>query len=50
MKKTAESAVATLLKNKTLNLRRGDSDEFSFGRIAFGLPALDTLTGGGIPR
>ena len=50
MKKTAESAVETLLKNKTLNLRRGDSDEFSFGRIAFGLPALDTLTGGGIPR
>ena len=50
MKKTAESAVEALLKNKALNLRRGDSDEFSFGRIAFGLPALDTLTGGGIPR
>lgn len=50
MKQTAEEAIEQLLKSKTLNLMRGDSDEFSFGRIAFGIPALDTLTGGGIPK
>ena len=50
MKKTAEEAIDSLLKSKSLNLMRGDSDEFSFGRIAFNIPALDTLTGGGIPK
>ena len=50
MEKTNEQAIETLLKSKNLNLKRGDSDDFSFGRIAFGIPALDTLTGGGIPK
>ena len=50
MKETSEQAVEKLLSSKSLNLLRGDSDEFSFGRIAFGIPALDTLTGGGIPK
>tara|TARA_B100001750_G_scaffold202632_1_gene178007 strand:+ start:136 stop:1077 length:942 start_codon:yes stop_codon:yes gene_type:complete len=50
MKRTAEEAIEQLLKTKNLNVLRGDSDEFSFGRIAFGIPALDTLTGGGIPK
>lgn len=50
MKQTAEEAIEQLLKSKSLNALRGDSDEFSFGRIAFGIPALDTLTGGGIPK
>ena len=50
MEKTNEEAIETLLKSKNLNLMRGDSDDFSFGRIAFGIPALDTLTGGGIPK
>ena len=50
MKNTPEDAIESLLKNKNLNLTRGDSDEFSYGRIAFGIPALDTLTGGGIPK
>ena len=50
MKPTAEEAIEQLLKSKSLNALRGDSDEFSFGRIAFGIPALDTLTGGGIPK
>ena len=26
------------------------SNVFDYGRIAFGIPALDTLTGGGIPK
>ena len=50
MKNTPEEAVESLLKNKNLNLIRGNSDEFSYGRIAFGIPALDTLTGVGIPK
>ena len=50
MEKTNEEAIETLLKSKNLNLMRGDSDDFSFGRIAFGIPALDNLTGGGIPK
>tara|TARA_R110000824_G_scaffold14552_5_gene61801 strand:- start:8521 stop:9462 length:942 start_codon:yes stop_codon:yes gene_type:complete len=50
VKNTSEDAIESLLKNKNLNLMRGDSDEFSYGRIAFGIPALDTLTGGGIPK
>ena len=50
MKQTAEEAIEQLLKSKSMNILRGDSDDFSFGRIAFGIPALDTLTGGGIPK
>ena len=50
MKQTAEEAIEQLLKSKSLNALRGDSADFSFGRIAFGIPALDTLTGGGIPK
>ena len=50
MKNTAEEAVAQLLGNKSLNLMRGNSDDFQFGRIAFGIPSLDALTGGGIPK
>ena len=50
MKETSEQAVEKLLSSKSLNLLRGASDAFSFGRIAFGIPALDTLTGGGIPK
>ena len=50
MKNTAEEAISQLLGNKKLNLVRGNSNEFQIGRISFGIPALDTLTGGGIPR
>jgi len=50
MKNTAEEAISQLLGNKKLNLLRGNSDDFHFGRISFGIPSLDTLTGGGIPR
>ena len=50
MKNTAEEAVSQLLGNKNLHLLRGNSDDFQFGRISFGIPSLDVLTGGGIPR
>jgi recombination protein RecA len=50
MKNSAEEVIESLLQNKTMNLRRGDSDEFSFGRIPFNIPVLDNLTGGGIPK
>ena len=46
----AEDVIESLLQNKTMNLRRGDSDDFSFGRIPFNIPVLDNLTGGGIPK
>ena len=35
---------------KKLGLLRGDSTEFDYLRIPFGIPALDRLTGGGIPK
>ena len=50
MKDTAEKAIQDLLKDKNLNLTMGDSNVFDYGRIPFGIPALDTLTGGGIPK
>jgi len=50
MKDNAEKAIQDLLKDKNLNLTLGDSNVFDYGRIPFGIPALDTLTGGGIPK
>ena len=50
MKKTAEEAIAQLLKDKDLNLQLGNSNSFEYGRIPFNIPALDQLTGGGIPK
>ena len=50
MKKNAEDAIQQLLKNKNLNLQMGDSTSFDCGRIPFDIPALDQLTGGGIPK
>ena len=49
MEKTAEEAIQKLLATNT-SLMRGDADAFNYGRIAFGIPALDKLTGGGIPK
>ena len=42
--------VQSLLKNDKLGLVRGDSPEFAYTRIPFGIPALDKITGGGIPK
>jgi len=50
MKKTAEEAINQLLKDKDLNLRLGNSEAFDYDRIPFNIPALDKLTGGGIPK
>ena len=50
MKNTAEDVINQLLGDKDLELRRGSSTEFDYGRIPFGIPALDRLTGGGIPK
>ena len=50
MKKTAEEAIQQLLKDKDLNLQLGNSDSFDYGLIPFDIPALDQLTGGGIPK
>jgi len=50
LKHTAEDVINQLLGDKDLDLRRGSSSEFSYGRIPFGIPALDRLTGGGIPK
>ena len=50
MKNTADEVIAQLLGDKKLNLQRGNSDSFNYTRIPFGIPALDNLTGGGIPK
>jgi len=49
MKNSAEEVIQDLLGSK-LNLHRGSDDSFLYSRIPFGIPALDTLTGGGIPK
>jgi len=47
--KSADEAIAKLLKsNKSLQL--GNSNSFDYERIPFGIPVLDKLTGGGIPK
>ena len=50
MKNTADEVIAQLLGDKKLNLQKGNSDSFNYTRIPFGIPALDKLTGGGIPK
>ena len=47
--KMQDDAINRLLKNNK-SLRLGNSNEFDYERIAFGIPALDKLTGGGIPK
>ena len=42
--------VQSLLKDDKLGLVRGTSTDFAYTRIPFGIPALDKLTGGGIPK
>lgn len=50
MKDNADQVIEQLLAKKNLNLFRGNNTEFAYDRIPFGIPALDTLTGGGIPK
>tara|TARA_R100000789_G_C3015561_1_gene152353 strand:- start:989 stop:1930 length:942 start_codon:yes stop_codon:yes gene_type:complete len=49
IKETTEEAIESLLKNSS-SLMRGNNLELNYGRIEFGIPALDKLTGGGIPK
>ena len=50
MKHSAEEVIEDLLKTTKLNFHRGSDDSFLYSRIPFGIPALDHLTGGGIPK
>ena len=50
MQNSAEQVIEQLLGNKDTGLKRGNSETFSYGRIPFGIPQLDALTGGGIPK
>ena len=50
MKEHAQEVITQLLGNKKLNIHRGNSDLFHYDKIPFGIPALDKLTGGGIPK
>ena len=49
MKKTSAEVIKDLLKNNK-NLQLGDSVGLEYNRIPFNIPALDKLTGGGIPN
>ena len=48
MKDKAEDVIKQLLKSK--HFKSGDSEDFGYERIKFNIPALDKLTGGGIPK
>jgi recombination protein RecA len=50
MEKDSEKIINELLKNKKLNLFRGDDKEFEYSKIPFEIPALDRLTAGGIAK
>ena len=50
MKEKAEEVFEQLLSKKHLNLFRGNNKTFDYDKIPFGIPALDSLTGGGIPK
>ena len=50
MKDSAQEVIQDLLKGTKLNIHRGSDDSFLYSRIPFGIPALDNLTGGGIPK
>ena len=45
-----DDIVQKLLNDDKLSLSRGSSPEFGYTRIPFGIPSLDKLTGGGIPK
>ena len=50
MMNSAEEVIQDLLKGTKLNIHRGSDDSILYSRIPFGYPALDNLTGGGIPK
>ena len=50
MEKDRKKVIEQLLGNKKLNIVKGDDAGFEYNRIEFGIPNLDKLTGGGIPK
>ena len=50
METDSEKIIEGLLKDKKLNLFRGDDSGFEYSRIPFDIPALDRLTGGAIAK
>ena len=50
METDSEKIIEGLLKDKKLNLFRGDDSGFEYSRIPFDIPSLDRLTGGGIAK
>ena len=50
METDSEKVIEGLLKDKKLNLFRGDDSGFEYSRIPFDIPALDRLPGGGIAK
>ena len=50
METDSEKLIESFLKDKKLNFFRGDDEQFDYMRIPFNIPALDKLTGGGIPK
>ena len=49
MKNSADEVIDGLLAKKS-NFFRGNDTKFKYERIPFGIPSLDNLTGGGIPK
>ena len=50
METDSEKVIEGLIKDKKLNLFRGDDSGFEYSRIPFDIPSLDRLTGGGIAK
>jgi recombination protein RecA len=50
MESNRKKVIDQLLGNKKLNIVKGNDESFEYNRIEFGIPNLDKLTGGGIPK
>ena len=50
MKNNAADLFETLLKDKNLGLSIGNDAALEYDRISFGIPQLDKITNGGIPK
>lgn len=50
MKDKSDEVWASLQSNKNTGFSLGSDPAFEYQRIAFGIPVLDSLTGGGIPK
>lgn len=50
MDKSVDTLLEKLLKDSKHELKLGSSNDFNYSHIPFGIPVLDKLTGGGIPK